>query len=207
MEGDPFLDKQKIKLHCVLSALMNLLVVVMQIVSMAIKEWAHYCYFTMGLVEGKTTHDGLEDRVSGYNTYSDIHSHMCNSYKPVIDAACPDFCDNIERMKNAGIVMIVFQCISCAINIFYVILHVRMYFGKVSQHWAYYYGVWAPSAIFIIGLTFYLGISDFYGIDSTWKHKQNIKTGPGLALSYSILVLNFLPAIHSYIFTSSKLSR
>jgi hypothetical protein len=207
MEGDNLLDRQKIKLHCVLSALMNLLVVIMQIISITVREWSHYCYFDWGLVQGKTTTSGLKQRVSGYSYYSDIHKHMCNDYKPVIDAACPDFCEVVQRFWDAGIVMIVFQVISCAINLFYVFLHVRMYTGKVKQHWLLYYGVWAPSAIFIMGMTFYLSVSNFYAIDETWKHSENIKTGPGLALSYSILVLNFLPAIHSYIFTSSKLNK
>lgn len=207
MDADPFLDKQKIKLHCVLSALMNILVVVMQLVSISVNEWASYCYFSWGLVSAETTTAGLVKRVSGHNYYSDIHSEMCGDYKPVIDAACNDFCGNLNRIWSAGIVMIIFQVISCGINIFYAVLHLRMYQGKSHQHWLFYYGVWAPSAIFIIGLTFYLSISNFYGISDTWKHSENIKTGPGLALSYSILVLNFLPAIHSYIFTSSKLSR
>ena len=207
MEADSFLDKEKIKLHCILSALMNVLVVIMQIVSIAVPDWSHYCYFDFGLVSGKTNNDGLSKRISGYSYYSDIHSEMCGKYKPVIDAACTDFCSNLDRLWDAGIVMIIFQVVSCAINLFYAGLHVRMYRGKVQQHWILYYGVWAPSAIFIAGLTFYLGISNFYGIDETWKHNQNMKTGSGLALSYSILVLNFLPAIHSYIFTSSKLSR
>ena len=207
MDKDPFLDKQKIQLHCILSALMNLLVVVMQIVSILIKEWGYYCYFDWGLVSARTSNTGLKERVSGYHYYSHIHSEMCNDYKPVIDAACRDFCGTVDRMMDAGIVMILFQVLSCLINLFYVILHLRMYFGKIHQHWILYYGVWAPSAIFIMGLTFYLGISNFYGIKDTWKDSENIKTGPGLALSFSILVLNFLPAIHSYIFTSSKLSR
>lgn len=205
MDSDPFLDKQKIKLHCILSALMNLIVVVMQIVSICVKHWGKYCYFTWGLVEAKTTKEGLRHRISGYNYYSDIDDEMCGGYKHVIDAACPNFCEFVERMRAAGIVMIVFQVVSCAINIFYVILHLRMYFGKHSQNLVLYYGVWAPSVIFIMGLTFYLSISNFYGTDDTWKNSQDIKTGPGLALSFSILVLNFLPAIHSYIFTSSKL--
>jgi hypothetical protein len=205
MDSDPFLDKQKIKLHCILSAVMNLIVVVMQIVSICVKHWGKYCYFTWGLVEGKTTKEGLEHRISGYNYYSDIDDEMCGGYKHVIDAACPNFCEFVERMRAAGIVMIVFQVVSCAINIFYVVLHLRMYTGRYSQNLVFYYGVWAPSVIFIMGLTFYLGISNFYGTDDTWKNSEDIKTGPGLALSFSILVLNFLPAIHSYIFTSSKL--
>ena len=186
---------------------MNLLVVIIQIVSISINQWSHYCYFDLGLVQGKSTNDGISERISGYNYYSKIHNEMCNSYKPVIDAACTDFCEIITRLEEAGIVMIIFQIISCAINLFYVGLHISMYRGKFKQHWIFYYGVWAPSAIFIIGLTFYLGISNFYGISNTWKSSQNATTGPGLALAYSIMVLNFLPAIHSYIFTSSKLSR
>lgn len=206
MESDPFIEKQKVRLHCLISMLLNILVVVIQIVSISLQNWTHYCYFDWSLFGGETTEIGLTDRISGYNYYSDIDDQLCNNYKPVIDAACPDFCENLDHFESAGIVMLVFQILSCISSIVYILIHIQIYRGKKVTNRLFYFGVWIPSGVYIIGLTLYLAISNFYAIKNTWDDDEDRETGPGLALAYSILVLNFLPAIHSYIFTSFKVS-
>lgn len=32
-------------LHCLLGALLNILVIVVQLVAMTLNQWVHYCYF------------------------------------------------------------------------------------------------------------------------------------------------------------------
>ncbi|CAG9326860.1 unnamed protein product [Blepharisma stoltei] len=210
MEIESNFDQERqnaFKLHCFLGALLNVLVIVVQLVDLTLTQWVHYCYFDWGLYAGETSETGLDQRVSNNESYEDMNNNMCDYYKDVIDAACNDFCGNLTRFWTAGGIMIGFLSVCIFINATYVVLHICMYFGKKCKHWIWYHGIWAPTIIFFMGLTIYLAVGDIYGVDKTWDGDENLRTGHGLSLAFSIVVLHFLPAIHSYIFTSQELRK
>ena len=198
-------EKQKVNLHCIISAVLNLLVATFQIVSMLLSS-VKYCYFSWGLLSAYTEDSGIQDLTGYSSSYNHIGSTMCGSYKPIIQAACSDFCANVELFHKAGIVMMVFQLLTVFLNLAYVCLHLLAYKNRVPRSDLLYYGIWLPPFVFTVGVCLYISIGNIYGVNDTWKSEQDLKTGPGLTLAISVMILNFLPAIHSYIFTSARIT-
>ena len=50
--------------------------------------------------------------------------------------------------------------------------------------------------MYMVALTLYIGISGLYGVDDTWDDDEDIETREGLVLSYVIMGVCALPAIH-----------
>lgn len=50
--------------------------------------------------------------------------------------------------------------------------------------------------MYIVAFTLYLGISNVYGVCDTWDIDTDIETQEGLVLSYFIILVSTVPAIH-----------
>ena len=59
--------------------------------------------------------------------------------------------------------------------------------------------------LFLVAVIFYIAVSGVYGVDTPWNGDQQVSTGSGLNLAYSIIVFSLVPALHCYLFTSSYL--
>jgi len=59
--------------------------------------------------------------------------------------------------------------------------------------------------LFLMGVICYVSIADVYGLNRPWNDSEEVTTGSGLNLAYSIIVFSLVPALHSYLFTSAYL--
>lgn len=202
-------QKPESNYHFWLNAALHLCITVLLIVDVGLQQWFHFCYFDYGLVTAKTWKRGIEDRLNG-NSYSAIDEALCEGYKEVIEAACRDFCSTLSHVWSAGIVMIVFAVMCMLLTILYAVLHILMARGRRYLSWTLYvrdmqYGIWTTPMLVLIAVTLFIAVSGVYGVDNPWGGDQDVSTGSGLNLAYSIIVFSLVPSLHCYLFTSSYL--
>lgn len=193
--------------HFWLNAGLHLCITVLLIVDVCLPQWFHFCYFDFGLVTAKAWKDGLNDRMSG-DSYSSIDKALCEGYKVVMEAACRDFCIALTNTWAAGVLMIVLSVISMSVTVFYAVLHILLARGKRYFSWLLYvippqYGVWVSPMLEVVAVTMYIAVSNVYGLSAPWNGDQEVTTGSGLNLAYSIIVFSLVPALHCYLFTSA----
>ncbi len=57
--------------------------------------------------------------------------------------------------------------------------------------------------LFIMSVICYVSIANVYGLNRPWDDTEEVTTGSGLNLAYSIIVFSLVPTLHSYLFTSA----
>jgi len=199
-EEQPLISKDE-KKFLVISGGATLVTVILQIVSLGLKDWVYYCYFKWGLLGAETSDSGLNDLVGGDTGYSNLHDDLCGGYQRVIEAACDGFCGNVKRLEAAGIIFLVFGILSVLLNLFYLVTYFLNGFKsvKTTKNWVLYCGILAASVSYFVGLILYLAIGNIYGMDSTWRSNENVSTKAGLALAYVALILNIGAGVLAYL--------
>ncbi|CAG9321647.1 unnamed protein product [Blepharisma stoltei] len=183
---------------CLLNMILNVIIFALQISALAVPQWFYYCYFDWGLVTLSTSKSDLKAIINSDDSYGNANNKLCEDFKPIIDAACKGFCGDLDRIRAAGIIMMIFMILSMIPAVMYFIVHLWLFRDKTIEHWSVYYGIWVQPLLYLIGITIYLAVADVYGIDDTWKDSENVSTGPGLSIGYSLIILQFISALISY---------
>lgn len=149
-----------------LNIILNLAILAVGLSAIMI-EWFHYCYFDWGLLNLTTSKDDLSEIINDSSDYSSVNDHMCGNFKSTIDAACSDFCGNLERNYSAGIVMVIFMVLTLTFSLCYLVIHILELLNRKVNHYLVYYGVWMQSLIYGIAITVYIAIINFYAVKTT----------------------------------------
>jgi hypothetical protein len=202
--------KGKDILRVIAYLLLNIAQIVMISVSLGM-NWIDYCYWSFSLFE---PHKIIaNDRSAGddADTIEDFYNDVCGENSNFFPE-CPDLCDGVNKMKNAGKVIyglyipsIIFYFIVCLIFL----LNIKKRFSK-NQKIILLVMTFLPFILFLSGFIAYYRVIDPDNNLQETKRKE-IKSGPkpsnfewntGLFLSIPIFILEFLTilSIHELIF-------
>ena len=96
-----------------------------------------------------------------------MKADACHSYESTFDSYCSGVCDNIDRFRAAGAVMLFFGLIS----IIFMLTSIFFHLNKLRKPWFRMSYTWLliilPTVSYVIGLLTYLSIVNPNGIDST----------------------------------------
>jgi hypothetical protein len=103
----------------------------------SVLPWIRYCQIEFSFLTVFALDDGLSYQRKRFQTYSMLRESLCGYFKKVVENACPDLCDNIESLQNAGLLL--FSC-----NIICILLHIFLailFLSRAKQR----YGGYIPS--------------------------------------------------------------
>jgi hypothetical protein len=166
--------------------------------------WFKYCWWRFGLIFGNSFAEFTNFRTE--SLISDIHNDSCESIKELVSANCPDFCDNLSNIEQAGVVMFFFGLIS----IFSESLCLGFHIWKFLYHNFRFDKIWvvivAPKFLFALGFFVWYVLVRPDSIQKVDLNNQacDFSLGIGFYLSISIIAVDLFLMLFGLIKTRKE---
>eukprot|EP00359_Climacostomum_virens_P011330 CAMPEP_0204915806 /NCGR_PEP_ID=MMETSP1397-20131031/13749_1 /ASSEMBLY_ACC=CAM_ASM_000891 /TAXON_ID=49980 /ORGANISM="Climacostomum Climacostomum virens, Strain Stock W-24" /LENGTH=190 /DNA_ID=CAMNT_0052088023 /DNA_START=1 /DNA_END=573 /DNA_ORIENTATION=+ len=182
----------------------------MILVNLLLHRWFVYCYWHFGLVYAEIREDValFKDVLSVFDIYEDACRNQKVRY--TIDLACPDVCHNIDNLRTADKVMLVFGVLSLLSILCSVTFHTLLILNRrLTINKFIYIFDFLPSFFFVLGFFLFIQIADFQSYEPTVDISYygvyepddlSYKAGYAFAIANSVIVGAFvgLSCIVSY---------
>lgn len=203
---EPEKDTLKERSHLMLYSLLQLTCIVLSFTSVALPKWFSYCWFSFNIANAHNekipdwTWD--ESVISTYDGFCNvIDDHIVEHY-------CPGFCDSVEQFGKAGGTLAFFLLYSIILSLCTMSLHLFRFFRPGFKSLIAYIIVPIPSVPFILGLSLYFYLGNFFFIKTVKDsdecgdlNQMDLKIEEGLVVLLLAAALQVFLTLQAYFVT------
>jgi hypothetical protein len=195
--------------------ILQFITLTLAIVDLALNRWFQYCYWHFGLVyaESFTEYSELDNE----ETISDVKDDVCDdSYlQEEVERSCSNFCDYIDKFRQAGVVMIVFGLGSLVLLVINVLMHLLKLHTQRKRLPEALVVVccFGQPALYAVGLLLYSTIGELNDLEDAEgpstganEYPRDYKAESGIKLAYAVGILSACVAIYAFFLTKNKLT-